>query len=149
MATRADFYVGRGEDAEWLGSIAFDGYPGGIPDAIRQATTERAYRDAVLDMLRDDDSASGPDHGWPWPWSDSRTTDWAYAFDKDVTWASNWGYSWFPATHDDDPDDYEGPKKCVFPDMSRFKTFAPPGSPRSGTMVFVVPSADTPGADAE
>ena len=27
MGTRADFYVGRGDAAEWIGSIAYDGYP--------------------------------------------------------------------------------------------------------------------------
>ena len=27
MGTRADFYVGRGEKAEWVGSIAMDGVP--------------------------------------------------------------------------------------------------------------------------
>ena len=27
MDERADFYVGRGEDAEWLGSITWNGYP--------------------------------------------------------------------------------------------------------------------------
>lgn len=32
MGTRADFYVGRGTEAEWIGSIALDGYPDGIPD---------------------------------------------------------------------------------------------------------------------
>ena len=26
MGTRADFYIGSGKDAEWLGSVAFDGY---------------------------------------------------------------------------------------------------------------------------
>jgi len=26
MGTRADFYVGMGKDAEWLGSVAWDGY---------------------------------------------------------------------------------------------------------------------------
>lgn len=30
MGTRADFYVGRGKDAEWIGSVAFDGYPDGF-----------------------------------------------------------------------------------------------------------------------
>jgi hypothetical protein len=30
MGTRADFYVGRGPDAEWLGSVAMDGYPSGV-----------------------------------------------------------------------------------------------------------------------
>lgn len=27
MGTRADFYVGTGANAEWLGSIAYDGHP--------------------------------------------------------------------------------------------------------------------------
>jgi hypothetical protein len=30
MGTRADFYIGRGTEAEWLGSVAWDGYPGGV-----------------------------------------------------------------------------------------------------------------------
>lgn len=30
MGTIADFYVGRGPKAEWIGSIAWDGYPDGI-----------------------------------------------------------------------------------------------------------------------
>lgn len=30
MGTRADFYVGRGPDAEWIGSTAWDGYPDGF-----------------------------------------------------------------------------------------------------------------------
>jgi hypothetical protein len=34
MGTRADFYVGRGETAEWLGSIAWDGNPGGAGLAL-------------------------------------------------------------------------------------------------------------------
>ena len=34
MGTRADFYVGRGESAEWLGSVAWDGNPRGIDDPV-------------------------------------------------------------------------------------------------------------------
>jgi hypothetical protein len=26
MGTRGDFYVGRGKDAEWIGSIAYDAF---------------------------------------------------------------------------------------------------------------------------
>ncbi len=29
MGTRADFYTGRGQTAQWLGSIAWGGYPVG------------------------------------------------------------------------------------------------------------------------
>lgn len=32
MSTRADFYVGRGAEAEWIGSISWDGYPDGVDD---------------------------------------------------------------------------------------------------------------------
>lgn len=47
MGTRADFYVGRGESAEWLGSIAWDGYPSGIDyqDVLRPADEELDGRD--------------------------------------------------------------------------------------------------------
>ena len=30
MGTRADLYIGRGTDAEWIGSVAWDGYPSGL-----------------------------------------------------------------------------------------------------------------------
>ena len=40
MGTRADFYVGKGKDSEWLGSIAWDWYPDGIPDNILDAESE-------------------------------------------------------------------------------------------------------------
>lgn len=40
MGTRADFYVGKGPNAEWLGSTAMDGYPEGIfhKDNLRLST---------------------------------------------------------------------------------------------------------------
>ena len=40
MGTRADFYIGRGATAEWIGSIAWDGYPDGIPAPILEATDD-------------------------------------------------------------------------------------------------------------
>ncbi len=36
MGTRADFYVGLGEQAEWLGSVAWDGNPDNDVAAINQ-----------------------------------------------------------------------------------------------------------------
>jgi hypothetical protein len=41
MGTRADFYVGRGGQAEWLGSIAWDGYPSGIDKWVFSVSTEQ------------------------------------------------------------------------------------------------------------
>lgn len=80
MGTRADFYIGTGEKAEWLGSIAWDGYPEGIAKEVREATTEEEYRKALSDFFKSRDDATLPEMGWPWPWNDSNTTDHAYTF---------------------------------------------------------------------
>jgi hypothetical protein len=47
MGTRADFYVGRGESAEWLGSIAYDGYPEGEPGGLLKIGDEAKFRKRV------------------------------------------------------------------------------------------------------
>lgn len=98
MSTRADFYIGTGETAEWLGSIAFDGYR--IDDVelehlerrdnseadlatcwdIKHAADEASFRRSVADLLALNDDATTPDKGWPWPWDSSRSTDYVYAF---------------------------------------------------------------------
>ncbi len=98
MGTRADFYIGTGPNAEWLGSIAWDGYriadakekpqgPGADADAVacwkaRTARTEQQFREAVADLLAVNSDGTSPDHGWPWPWNDSSITDYAYAFKR-------------------------------------------------------------------
>lgn len=40
MGTRADFYVGRGPEAEYLGSIAWDGHPEGMPSELLRSSAE-------------------------------------------------------------------------------------------------------------
>ncbi len=105
MGTRADFYVGTGESAEWLGSIAFDGYridemkvdrakgdaDGDACWKIKTATSEVEFREGVSDLLKVNDDATYPDQGWPWPWDDSHTTDYAYAFTDGACKAFPWG----------------------------------------------------------
>ena len=87
MGTRADFYVGTGKDAEWLGSVAYDGYEWDEDrdSDIAAATTEQEFKDAVTAVLTGRRDATTPDLGWPWPWEDSRTTDYAYFFDGNKT----------------------------------------------------------------
>jgi hypothetical protein len=94
LGTRADFYIGTGKDAEWLGSLAYDGYRIDEMDekdsakgddnaacwAIKTAVTDEAFRAAVSRLLDLNDDATKPEQGWPWPWNDSNTTDYAYAF---------------------------------------------------------------------
>jgi hypothetical protein len=116
MGTRADFYVGRGEQAEWLGSIAWDGYPKGIPNQLLNCTGEAAFRHAVAYFLKDREDRTLPEDGWPWPWEDSRTTDYSYAFDGERVYATCFAHGWFEA---DKPEPEEMPedKTCVFPNM--------------------------------
>ena len=117
MGTRADFYVGRGEQAEWLGSIAWDGHPDGIDDSIRSCNDEQLYRSCIAVFLSSRDDATVISDGWPWPWNDSRTTDYAYAFDDGRVWSSCFGRAW-----QQEPSDYDAEvpdeKVAVFPDMT-------------------------------
>lgn len=98
MGTRADFYVGTGPDAEWLGSISYNGDPQGTPRNIVRTTSERAFRSGVSRLLKSERcrgaECTTPDEGWPWPWPDSRTTDYAYAFADGAVVVSFFGRRW-------------------------------------------------------
>lgn len=133
MGTRADFYVGRGESAEWLGSIAWDGYPDGIDDALLKSSDEAAYRQAVATFLGGRSDKTLPAQGWPWPWENSSTTDYAYAFDDGKVYASCFGHAWFDPTVAQE-EETDGGKCAVFPDMSATKQREKFG-PHSGVIV--------------
>lgn len=143
MGTRVDFYVGRGEQAEWLGSYPWDGYPHGVFDANEQLPDdEQGWRAWVAHFLhKNSDRATLPEHGWPWPWDDSGTTDYAYAFDGGKVYGSNFGHAWFEVdtAHEDfgQPEDEE-PNGATFPNMATRKAVTY-GS-RSGLIVFGGPS---------
>lgn len=136
MGTRADFYVGEGPDAEWLGSIAFDGDPSGEPRPLLDAHDEITYRhlvDLILDKNAED--ATRPEQGWPWPWDTSAGTDHAYAWmaDGGHVLASHFGSAWY------DPLRWTEQSPPDFPDMSARRNLAEPGSPRSGLIVIAIP----------
>ena len=95
MGTRADFYIGRGKSAEWLGSIAWDGYPSGIqPKDSEFAKDAHLFDSATADEFKERlemffagrEDVTRPERGWPWPWDDSKTTDYAYCFDGGRVW---------------------------------------------------------------
>ncbi len=110
MGTRADYYVGRGENAVWLGSVAYDGHPDSQPFA--DITSEEAYRKAVTEELRCRNDATTPDQGWPWPWEDSNLTDYAYAYDLGQVFVTRFGHGWgvFPSPAEEET-------KLSFPNM--------------------------------
>ncbi len=86
MGTRADFYIGKNKDAEWIGSIAWDGYRDGIDKQILNCQSPEAFRHAVELFLNERDDGIFPKDGWPWPWKNSSTTDCSYWFFGDKTW---------------------------------------------------------------
>lgn len=137
MGTRADFYVGRGEQAEWLGSIAWDGHPESIDAQVLGCSSPEAFRHALADFFSKRDDVTLPADGWPWPWDDSRTTDYAYAFDGDTVWAAIFGRGWWKASKELSEDEQEAisaqEKESNFPNMRARQnvTFGK----RSGTIV--------------
>lgn len=139
MGTRADFYAGRGANAEWLGSIAWDGYPSGIGEAILAAPDEASFRDAVKSALAERDDGTPPEMGWPWPWDTSHTTDFSYAFDEGAVHGCCFGGPWFDAkkeaaSEDDERPEASGPE-TIFPNMADRKSVA--SGNRSGLIVLV------------
>lgn len=170
MGTRADFYIGLGKDAEWLGSIAWDGYPGGIDAAVMDAGTEQEFRANLLSFFDGRDDVTPPERGWPWPWNDSRTTDYSYWFSDGKVFVSCCGHK--PAPHpladdegeEDDPNVPDG----EFPDMTNRKNvrfdrgsgilimpglansiMRPPGSACEGRSPEPPPMTDNPKEDRE
>lgn len=138
MGTRADFYVGRGEQAEWLGSVALDGYPDGIPLTLREIEDEETYRIGVDIFLAGRRDATQVEQGWPWPWEDSSTSDYAYAYDEGQVWASGFGGAWFKADEpepvDEDGEPTSERKVAVFPNMKAVQNVTM--GPRSGLIVI-------------
>jgi hypothetical protein len=155
MGTRADFYVGRGKKAEWIGSTAWDGYPKGISLTLAEkkiecgisfpqhadfpeskhlfdAATEQEFRERVSQYFTNREDVTLPEHGWPWPWETSHTTDYAYAFDDGKVWACPFGSGWFVASEGRPEEDLKS--GADFPDMSDKKevTFGK----RSGLIVL-------------
>lgn len=94
--TSADFYIGLGRDAEWLGSLEADGTAAemdeynlfGPGDPDDDLFTEDTFRRIVWDVLAE---ARGENRGhmrasgdaWPWEYPDSSSgTDMVYVFNN-------------------------------------------------------------------
>lgn len=97
MGTRADFYLGRGEKAEWLGSIGWDGYPDNDDyQSIFLSGDDETFRLRVGELLASREDGTMPEHGWPWPWDSSHTTDFAYIFEGGDVLVSAFGRPFVP-----------------------------------------------------
>ena len=83
MSTKADFYVGTGKDAEWIGTLLKNGSVYYIPMDILIQVNKTMFEEMVLELLSLKQSVI-PDKGDKWihPWEDSRVTDYVYMFDN-------------------------------------------------------------------
>lgn len=143
MGTRADFYLGRGSNAKWLGSIGWDGYPDGIDKCILGSSTPQMYARRVKDFIKKS-GGTLPEEGWPWPWKNSNTTDYAYAFEKGKVYGTYFGHGWWIATKEPDGGGDE-PKipDSDWPDMTKIQNVQM-GSQKSGVIVISRQITPTP-----
>jgi len=137
VGTRADFYVGRGPTAEWLGSIAWDGYD--IPESIAAETDESAYRAAVRAFLDEREDGTIPERdGWPWPWDTSVLTDYVYALFDGRVWYSCFDSPWHPCPVVPDMDDEEEHAHHEWP-LRGGRSQGDIFGPRSGVLLIRAP----------
>lgn len=98
-STTHDFYLGRGPDAEWLGSVHLTSSAHDGLDEIERARSQGGFRTLVDFFLHaaEVDEAGEVTHAgreWPWPWPTSHGTDYVYAFDEGVVWTALRGNRW-------------------------------------------------------
>jgi hypothetical protein len=135
MGTRADFYVGRGVSAQWIGSIAMDGYPAGEPESVLKVSSEEEWRAGVADLLNHIEHATSPEQGWPWPWDNGHLTDYSYSFAEGRVWVAKFGHGWWPAS-EVEPTSWDKWPKVPLPDMTGLKRLADLGTVRSGVILI-------------
>ena len=83
--TRADFYVGTGPTARYLGSVFNDGAT--IPNSIKRARTSEVFEKFVLKSIK---KVNGTTQ-WPWPWETSVTTDFSYWLENEKLYVLEFG----------------------------------------------------------
>jgi len=85
VESKADFYVGTGTEAEWLGSLLCNGSIWYIPLEILIQINKTMFEELTLEFLRNRGGIV-PDEGgyWPHMWEDSLMTDYAFIFDLET-----------------------------------------------------------------
>jgi len=78
LGTKADFYIKRGEELEWRGSIEWDGQEDKIPENILRATNEQEFQENLDAFFKRKPDSVGPDKPWPWHYDSSKFTDFCY-----------------------------------------------------------------------
>lgn len=85
MGTRAQFFIGNPCDVEkrkWLGCVAWDGYPDGDLNSLKDCTDEQSFIETLSSIMENRSDFCDPNkHDFPFPWLDDVfLTDCTYAF---------------------------------------------------------------------
>jgi hypothetical protein len=138
MGTRAQFFVGDPRDVngrEWLGCVAWDGYPDGdCGEALKTAATEAEFRAGIASLAaKRDDFCDPATRSFPFPWrNDVFLTDCTYAwFDGAVRYTSfHRGFVSLAAYlgfSDDEAEAYHSQPEQLTRDVAAPITGGPPG----------------------
>ena len=78
---KADFYVGIGPKAEWIGSVSRCGEIWCLSTQILLQVNRIMYEEMVIEYIKYCEGVIG-NHicKWPWNWPDSRMTEYSYLF---------------------------------------------------------------------
>ena len=78
---KADFYVGMGKESEWIGSVSKCGEIWALSTQILIQVNKTMYEELVVEYINFCEGIVA-NHvcQWPWPWADSRMTDYSYIF---------------------------------------------------------------------
>jgi hypothetical protein len=99
---------------------------------LKDSKDENSFRSNLHEFLSKRKDVTFPHEGWPWPWDNSCTTDYTYAFDEGEVFASCFGSAWFKVNESVSGTETKG---AFFPDMKHRKNVAK-GSEKSG--IFIV-----------
>ncbi len=94
MGTRCDFYIMKKKPKLiWMGSYGWDGYPSGEPEGmgLHKVNNEEDFKSRILSFLEEKQGYIAGKDGWPWPWDNSKTTDFYYIFFEGKVYVSCFG----------------------------------------------------------
>ena len=79
MGTKADFYIKSDEVLKWVGSVEWECDEAHIPDSVVQSSCNEEFLSNLDTYFKSKiSSAWYSTNNWPWPWSSSKQTDYAY-----------------------------------------------------------------------